>query len=289
MKHNFSTFIKKIPEKVHSQTKTFIGENIVMFKPERFITGQSMTMEDYHFIILHSIPPEAVINGGGFSFKKGSLISLEPGTSITVMADEKNKTCKYISISVKKDFMNRLALESLGVEELKIDRFENKYSRHLLDAINNYEHEILLYGNSPSAMLRSLEVQLAILLMRNSLSESISINKKYELYDDYIKEAIVYMYKYYCSNINIEDICKEIYLSSSYFKRVFKNKTGKTPYQFLTEIRVEKAKEMLKDKGYTMREVARLCGFSNPGSLSAVFKKNTGISPFEYKKRYNEK
>lgn len=289
MKQNFRNFIKKIPDRIHSQTKTFMSENIAIFKPEKYVIGQSMCMEDYHFIIFHSKPPKAIINGNIYSFKKGSLISLEPGTSITVLVNEKNNTCKYISISAKKDFMDRLGLESFGVEKLKFEKFENQYSNYLLDAINSFEHEIFVYGNAPALMLQSLEIQLGILLIRNSLADNIFLDDRNELYDDYIKKSIVYMHKYYSGNITIDDICGEIYLSPSHFKRAFKNKTGNTPYQFLTEIRVDKAKEMLKNKERTIREVARLCGFVNSGNLSAVFKKHIGISPSEYRKVYSEK
>lgn len=289
MKQNFRNFIKKIPDRIHSQTKTFMSENIAIFKPEKYVIGQSMCMEDYHFIIFHSKPPKAIINGNIYSFKKGSLISLEPGTSITVLVNEKNNTCKYISISAKKDFMDRLGLESFGVEKLKFEKFENQYNNYLLDAINSFEHEIFVYGNAPALMLQSLEIQLGILLIRNSLADNIFLDDRNELYDDYIKKSIVYMHKYYSGNITIDDICGEIYLSPSHFKRAFKNKTGNTPYQFLTEIRVDKAKEMLKNKERTIREVARLCGFVNSGNLSAVFKKHIGISPSEYRKVYSEK
>lgn len=289
MKQNFRNFIKKIPDRIHSQTKTFMSENIAIFKPEKYVIGQSMCMEDYHFIIFHSKPPKAIINGNIYSFKKGSLISLEPGTSITVLVNEKNNTCKYISISAKKDFMDRLGLESFGVEKLKFEKFENQYNNYLLDAINSFEHEIFVYGNAPALMLQSLEIQLGILLIRNSLADNIFLDDRNELYDDYIKKSIIYMHKYYSGNITIDDICGEIYLSPSHFKRAFKNKTGNTPYQFLTEIRVDKAKEMLKNKERTIREVARLCGFVNSGNLSAVFKKHIGISPSEYRKVYSEK
>lgn len=288
MMQKFDNFIKRIPDNIHSRTKTFISENVAIFKPEKFVTDQSMIMEDYHFIILHSNPPKAIINGTTYSFKKGSLISLMPGTSIAVLINENNNTCKYISISIKKDFMDRLALLALGMEKLKFRKIENQYSNYLLDVINNFEHEIIAYGNSPSPMLRSIETQLAMLLIRNSLPDCNFLNNNSISEDDYIKDAIAYMHKFYSGNIYIEDICKEIYLSVSHFKRVFKSKTGKTPYQFLTEIRIEKAKEMLKDKECSINEVARLCGFVNSGNLSAVFRKHTNMSPSVYKKTQNK-
>ena len=288
LKQNFDNFIKKIPDNIHSRTKAFISENIAIFKPEKFVTNQSMIMDDYHFIILHSKPPKAIINGITYTFKKGSLISLIPGTNIAVLINENNNTCKYISISVKKDYMDKLLPEAFGIKEIIFGKFENQYNNYLLDVINNFEYEIMAYGNSPLPMLRSLEIQLSILLIRNSMPDITFFDKRSRLDDDYIREAIAYMHKFYSGNITIEDICKEIYLSVSHFKRVFKNKTGKTPYQFLTEIRIEKAKGMLKVKDYSIYEIARLCGFVNSGNLSSVFKKHTNMSPSEYKKKQIE-
>ena len=114
-------------------------------------------------------------------------------------------------------------------------------------------------------------------------------NKSAQTRQALLDSAIELFMKYGVKKVTIDDICNEIYLSSSYFKRIFKNETGNTPYQFLTEIRIERAKEMLKDKELTIREVARLCGFVNPGNLSAVFKRHMGISPSEYRKVYIEK
>lgn len=284
MKQNFDNFIRKIPDKIHSQTKTFINKNIAIFEPEKFITDKCMCMEDYHFIVLHSKPPKVIINDSIYSFKKGSLISLEPGTSVTVLANERNNTCKYISISVKRDFMDRIGFESFGIKKLKFAKFENRFSNYLLETIRNFENEIIVYGNDSSLMLESLEIQLAILLIRNSLSNIVFVNKSDELYDDFIKESIDYMNKYYSGNITIEDICREIYLSSSHFKRVFKRRTGKTPYRFLTDIRIEKAKKMLRDNDAAINEIARLCGFVNQGNMSTIFKRSTGISPSEFRK-----
>ncbi|NLK38070.1 MAG: helix-turn-helix transcriptional regulator [Epulopiscium sp.] len=93
------------------------------------------------------------------------------------------------------------------------------------------------------------------------------------------------MQEYYSANISINDICNLIYLSPCHFKRVFKDCTGQTPYQYLMKIRLEKAKEILKEKESSMEEVARLCGFVNTGHFATVFKRNIGMSPSEYRKQ----
>ena len=74
-------------------------------------------------------------------------------------------------------------------------------------------------------------------------------------------------------------------MSSSYVRELFRRKTGSTPLQFLTNRRIEHAKDMLrvrKESGLTMEAIARSAGFSSNYYFSRVFKKSTGVSPREW-------
>ena len=69
------------------------------------------------------------------------------------------------------------------------------------------------------------------------------------------------------------------HLSSDYFLHQFKENTGSSPIQFLYNLRIEKAKELLLTEGLTVSEVAALVGYNNPLYFSRIFKKATGVSP----------
>jgi AraC family transcriptional regulator len=282
---SFHELIDKIPTNIHARTKTFISKDLAIFKPEEYIIEATICMDDYHFIIFHSTPPRAKINDQEFQFKKGSLISLEPGTEITVYPHESNQLCQYISISVKKSFAEKIALEAFGSTKIKFIKLENSYSRQLLDSICNFEFELSNFGHKYPIMLQSIATQIAFLLLRDTLVGSTGVNELGMVNDDYVANAIDYMQKYYSCNIKIDDICRVIHLAPSYFKRVFKNKTGITPYKFLFEIRIAKAKEFLSKSDCSIEETARLCGFANTGHLSTVFKKKEGLSPLEYRRQ----
>ena len=71
-------------------------------------------------------------------------------------------------------------------------------------------------------------------------------------------------------------------LSPYHFIRVFKAETGKTPYEFLLEIKVEKAIELIKARKYTITEIAMMCGFTSSSHFSNVFRKIKGISPTDF-------
>ena len=75
-------------------------------------------------------------------------------------------------------------------------------------------------------------------------------------------------------------------MSVCWFIRCFKRYMGMTPLQYVTSIRITKAKDLLKNTAFTIQEVGRLVGYENPLYFSRIFKKQTGHSPSEYRKEY---
>lgn len=75
---------------------------------------------------------------------------------------------------------------------------------------------------------------------------------------------------------------KIYFLKISYIRRVYKTQTGKTIMQRLEEIRIEKARELLREEGIRCAEAAELTGFSDPYYFSKRFKLFCGCTPSEY-------
>ena len=74
-------------------------------------------------------------------------------------------------------------------------------------------------------------------------------------------------------------------MSVCWFIRSFKRYTGVTPLQYITTIRINKAKELLKDSGYSIQEIGSLVGYDNQLYFSRMFKKQTGCSPSQYREK----
>lgn len=87
----------------------------------------------------------------------------------------------------------------------------------------------------------------------------------------------------YAENLQIGDIAKEVYLSSTYMCLLFKQETGETINEFLTKVRIEKAKELLSDPRNKFYEVCFMVGYSDPSYFSKLFKKYVGLTPSAYR------
>ncbi|MGI6586588.1 MAG: helix-turn-helix domain-containing protein [Lutisporaceae bacterium] len=97
-----------------------------------------------------------------------------------------------------------------------------------------------------------------------------------------IKTVINYMNDNYISGVSCSDLANLIKMDRYGFIRSFKAETGRTPYEYLLDLKIEKAKKMLKSNEYTITEISMMCGFSS-SHFTSTFKKRVGISPTEYK------
>lgn len=101
---------------------------------------------------------------------------------------------------------------------------------------------------------------------------------------DNIGRGLYCVHKYYNAGIKLSHAAREAGMSVSCFERRFKEKTGKTFVRYVNELRIARAKDILKEAGLSMNDVAFTCGFTNQFHFTRTFKKILNVSPMEYKK-----
>ncbi|MGG1519312.1 response regulator [Paenibacillus oryzisoli] len=87
----------------------------------------------------------------------------------------------------------------------------------------------------------------------------------------------------YMENLTIARLSEEVFLSPNYISLIFKQETGENITEYVTKVRMEAAKELLKDNDLKILEVAEMVGYENATYFSTVFKKYTGIHPQKYR------
>ncbi len=89
----------------------------------------------------------------------------------------------------------------------------------------------------------------------------------------------------YAENLSVRDLAGQYGVSVEWFIKLFSKYTGMTPKQYISEIRLNHAKELLDSADYNISEVSQACGFENPLYFSRYFKKKYHRTPSEYRKR----
>lgn len=100
---------------------------------------------------------------------------------------------------------------------------------------------------------------------------------------DSMEAAVHFFNESFTHDISIEEYAAGQHMSVSWFIRSFKQYMGLTPMQYITSIRINKAKELLKNTNCSIQEVSTLSGYENPFYFSRIFRKQTGFSPSQYR------
>ena len=111
-------------------------------------------------------------------------------------------------------------------------------------------------------------------------------NRKEEQSESAVTRAQNYIQENFGKDISLDDVSKEVNISPYYFSKLFKEESGENFIEYLTRIRMERAKEMLKNPELSIKEVGMRSGYGDPNYFSRIFKKQTDMTPLEYRERY---
>ena len=101
-----------------------------------------------------------------------------------------------------------------------------------------------------------------------------------------IRKACMYFRENLNTNVNIEQLAKELNVGYSYFRQMFRKYTGISPTQYHLSLRIQKAKDLLVSTDQSFKEIAIDLGFESYFYFSRIFKDKTGKSPMEFRKEH---
>lgn len=146
------------------------------------------------------------------------------------------------------------------------------------DNVNPYKRfEIMSIVKIPTLC----EIKRYVIDFLNGLKDVLSHNQK-ESHRSIIKKTIHHM-EQECQYVSLQSVAQKVYMTPTYLSLLFKTNTGKTFIEHLTDIRMDKAKDMLRSTHYKNYEVAEKVGYQDPRYFSQIFKKKVGVSPSEYR------
>ncbi len=274
-------FISQVPDVVLQKTEMHPCGNIILFKPMLYMGGITFYVTDYHIVIPSEDTPDVFFNNKLIHGEQRKFLAVNPGDTVTCIKDAPAKP--YYSFLLKPNLLQKIAAEMDFAGDIRFENFLNPFSPKLFQTFKSLEQESSRQDRL-NLMLDSLEMQIAVLLLRE-FKTNVMRSSHLQDADSYVRLAQEYIRTYFSSNISLQDICNEIHVSQYHFIRTFVKKVGMTPHKYLLSIRMEKAKELLITRQYSVTEAAMLCGYESISNFSTTFKNVVGLSPVDYKKQ----
>lgn len=211
--------------------------------------------------------------------EKNDILFYRPSQCITIESVSESFNVLWIRFGGKYIDM---FLDYLGFSGSNILRDPNSSDYSFADAI---EYMYLRKWNNDFETELDLSVRVYELIIQASLALDAASERKNDI-NQYIRlqPAFDIINTYYNMDIAIPELAEAVGLSNNQFLRLFNNATGKTPKQYVTEMRIERAKYLLIFfPTKKLSEIASECGFSTNSYFCRVFKKQLGITPEKYR------
>lgn len=196
-------------------------------------------------------------------------------------------------INQVKNYISILQFHNLHLEEVKRFMFSiiaylcvifNQQTKKKSDRLNQFEiGQKVLQSKSISEVIEVVEN--LITQIEHSSNEQ-NLKEKSE---SLVYRALNYMEEHFTdSELSLVNVAKEIHVTPPYLSNLFKGKTDKNFTEYLLELRMNKAKDLLESTQLRVQEIAEEVGYLNPHYFSSSFKKHTKMTPLEYRKSLAE-
>ncbi len=232
----------------------------------------------YHFPLHTSVPSKAM------------LAYLPPDEQEHFLSRMLFRSFTPSTITSRTDFEAELA--SVREKGYAIDVSEQLEGCHCVGVpVFDDSHRVIagLWATGPSSHLpvRNFE-QIAAILKRGSqeISQRISSGRRSpdrHYINSVVEQACGILQSNLHQPVDIKELAANLYVSYSWFRKVFKEQTGEAPAEYHLNRRIQKAAELLRQTGFSVRRISEELGFKSQNHFSALFKRKTGRSPSAFR------
>lgn len=258
--------------------------NVCISKTDTFFTGNDgyHSHDTYEFILPSDPMPFTRVDDRCVSLNANNILSLNPGQIHGPLGKMHIKT--LMATHVDKQFLNDIAFQLFSIKEFEFKNEPLVYNEEVKKIMLQFLDEARFHQVGHQFILECLSTQLVVNILRLERDCSYEELAFKSSVRDNIYKVIQFLNENYNSNdYSTKEIAAIANLSCYHFIRAFKNEIGKTPYEYLIDIKLEKAKQMLRNKNYSLTDICYSCGFSNQSQFSTMFKKRLGMSPSKYR------
>ncbi|AXY26621.1 AraC family transcriptional regulator [Suicoccus acidiformans] len=211
--------------------------------------------------------------------KKRDLVILNPGNALTFIPVRKIEWIKVVLTGVL--FTSSLDINSAN--ELFIINDQHSMIRRYLElALIENNHRF----RGSDIILRKLLESVMVHILRNS---ELSIkDSTIQTKNSDIDKVQQYIRENYHEKITLDQLSELVDINKYYLIRLFKQKTGLSPIDYLIHVRLEQAENLLKQTDLTISKISDMVGFHSPSHFSKTFKESNHLTPSQFRKNYRQ-
>lgn len=251
---------------------------------------------ELELIFVESGKMELVVQGQSYLLQEGSVALLPPNLLHTAYQLE-GSACCFSCIVFAPEFVTGQTSEAVQ-KDLLVMLFASDFREELLVAgpmaesmgLSDYLRKLGSALNQREQIVNQLKIKgLLFLVIAILLGEAgnpkLANGGKNQLQQAREKIILGYMADHLAEKVTLAELSSQLNLSKEQFSRFFRQAFRRSPLQYLTQMRLQKACHLLTQEDLTMLEIAEACGFDNSNYFSRVFKQHFGMSPSEFQRK----
>ncbi len=265
--------------------EAFVGRGMIVLSQKYSLNMPKGTHchDSYEFLVPLTDMSHTCLDKRPIIFDKSRLLPINSGQEHGFSKPAGN--CHFYAFQVDNYTLNDIALQFCNKGQVVFSNESMDLCPEILPLLNMFKNETKYMQTGIDLILDNISSLVVINLLRSVKSNLPRlVTEKNYCERDNINRAINFLREEYSKNFSLEEVARVANLSPYHFIRIFKSVTGKTPYNYLLDIKIEKSKELLRLKTSTITEICFKCGFNNLEHFSSVFKRKVGILPSQYRK-----
>ncbi|HOR87057.1 MAG TPA: helix-turn-helix transcriptional regulator [Bacillota bacterium] len=238
--------------------------------------------DGYEFIMPITDMPYICIDGKLVSCPKHKFLPINPWQSHGVA--QKMEKIRFADVVIDRIYMEEIYYSLCGK---KLNRLKNKavdLDFEIKNILKKFIDEAKSAGLGRDMVLQSLCCQFSIEVIRKVCNDNAEDNPKVDdINKKKVEKVAGYMNDCYSKDCSLDCLAEMAGMSKYHLIRFFRQIMGKSPYDYLIDIRIEKAKKLLMNRDISVADIAAKCGFNHASHFSYVFRKRIGISPGRFR------
>ena len=192
-----------------------------------------------------------------------------------------------MAVFIELPLLHRAFEEIFGSDAAKARlRDTSAFNDKALNSMMERLHEELMRRKASPLFVQGIAQSIAIHLARNYAEKDVGLRSGSASLPGYkVRQLTEWMAEHIAEDFNLDQLAEQAGLSKFHFHRLFKHAVGVSPAHYHVNLRMEKAKRLLRETKQSIVAVALDVGYANPSHFAQLFRRETGLSPSHYRRQ----